>query len=271
MAFLFTGQGAQHVGMGRALEQHHPHFRASIDECDAILQPLLGRSIREILYPSAIGEAELINQTIYTQPALFALEYALAKLWWSWGVRPSHVLGHSLGEYVAACMAGILTLEDALQMVVQRSQLMQSISVPGGMAAVMATEEEVAQRLAPYSESVSIAAVNGPKHVVISGAAASLELISGSFHRDGISAHPAQGVARVPFPADGAGSRSIRKEHRRHSIPSTQAPAGLECKRIRDLTRRGRESPLLAQARPPGRAFHGRHAHAGRPGVPAFH
>ena len=190
VAFLFTGQGAQHVGMGRALEQHHPHFRASIDECDAILQPLLGRSIREILYPSAIGDAELINQTIYTQPALFALEYALAKLWWSWGVRPSHVLGHSIGEYVAACMAGILTLEDALQMVVQRSQLMQSISVPGGMAAVMATEEEVAQRLAPYSESVSIAAVNGPKHVVISGAAASLELISGSFHRDGISVIP---------------------------------------------------------------------------------
>ena len=190
VAFLFTGQGAQHVGMGRALEQRHPHFRASIDECDAILQPLLGRSIREILYPSAIGDAELINQTIYTQPALFALEYALAKLWWSWGVRPSHVLGHSIGEYVAACMAGILTLEDALQMVVQRSQLMQSISVPGGMAAVMATEEEVAQRLAPYAESVSIAAVNGPKHVVISGAAASLELISGSFHRDGISLIP---------------------------------------------------------------------------------
>jgi len=190
VAFLFTGQGAQYAGMGRALEQHHPHFRASIDECDAILQPLLGRSIREILYPSVNGDAERINQTIYTQPALFALEYALAKLWWSWGVRPSHVLGHSLGEYVAACIAGILTLEDALQIVVQRAQLMQSISVPGGMAAVMASEEEVARRLVPHAEFVSIAAVNGPKHVVISGAAASLKLILGSLHEEGISVIP---------------------------------------------------------------------------------
>ena len=190
VAFLFTGQGAQYTGMGRALEQHHPHFRTCIDECDEILRPFLGRSIRDILYPSAIGDSELINKTIFTQPALFTLEYALANLWKSWGIRPSCVLGHSLGEYVAACISGMLTLKDALKMVVLRSQLMQSVSAPGGMVAVMATEAEVMQRLDQYSGSVSIAAVNGPKHIVISGATDSIESISDLFRKDGVSVIP---------------------------------------------------------------------------------
>ena len=164
--------------MGRALEQHHPHFRASIDECDEILQPLLGRSIREILYPSASEGSELINQTVYTQPALFVLEYALAKLWLSWGVRPSHVLGHSLGEYVAACMAGILTLEDALQMVVSGLSSCSRSPFPAAWRRSWHRRRRWRSVWPLTSESVSIAAVNGPKHVVISGAAASLERIS---------------------------------------------------------------------------------------------
>ena len=190
VAFLFTGQGAQYPGMGNGLRQYHPRFRESIRECDVILRPLLGRSIEEVLYPASDDLEALIHRTEFTQPAMFVLAYALSNLWSSWGIKPDFVLGHSLGEYAAACVSGVVTLEDALTMVVHRARLMQSVNTRGAMAAVMETEERVAHRLASYSDTVSIAAVNGPAQVVISGIAEEVDRISESFRRDGVSVLP---------------------------------------------------------------------------------
>jgi acyl transferase domain-containing protein/SAM-dependent methyltransferase len=162
IVFLFTGQGSQYPGMGRQLYETEPAFRRTIDRCSEILAPLLGQSLTSVLYPGD-GVDSPIHETAYTQPALFAFEYALAELWRSWGIEPSAVIGHSLGEYVAACVAGVFSLEDGLQLVAERARLMQGLPVGGEMAAVFAPAREV-------GSNVSIAAVNGPEDVVISGA-----------------------------------------------------------------------------------------------------
>ncbi|HLV34897.1 MAG TPA: type I polyketide synthase [Spirillospora sp.] len=167
IAFLFTGQGAQYVAMGQQLYETEATFRAVIDQCDELLRPLLGRSLLSILYPQP-GEESPIHDIAYAQPAQFAVEYALAKLWESWGIRPSVVLGHSIGEYAAACMAGVFSLEDGLKLVTARSRLM-SQTAPGEMASVFTDPAHVARVIAPYKDRVAIAAVNGPEMVVISG------------------------------------------------------------------------------------------------------
>src|SRR5581483_2024826 len=108
-----SGQGSQYAGMGRRLFETQPAFRRALERCDEILRPLLDRSLLSVMYPAA-GEATPLDDTAYTQPALFALEYALAELWRSWGVEPSAVMGHSVGEFAAACVAGVFSLEDGL-------------------------------------------------------------------------------------------------------------------------------------------------------------
>jgi acyl transferase domain-containing protein/acyl carrier protein len=174
IVFLFTGQGSQYIGMARQLYQTQPSFRKTLEQCDQLLRPYLDISLLSVLYP-ADNTAELLNQTIYTQPVLFALEYALAQLWLSLGIIPDAVIGHSLGEYVAACIAGVFSLEDGLKLIAERSRLMQSLSENGMMAAIFADVATVETAIAPYGENVCIAAVNGATNIVISGVKESIE------------------------------------------------------------------------------------------------
>ena len=141
MTFLFPGQGSQHVYMGRELYSEEPVFRSEIDNCAELLKPHLGRDLRELLFPTPDTEKEAeetLRNTQFAQPAIFAVSYALAKLWMSLGVTPAASLGHSIGEFVSACIAEVFSLEDALRAVAARGRLMQSMPT-GSMLAVMAS------------------------------------------------------------------------------------------------------------------------------------
>ncbi len=154
VAMLFTGQGSQYPQMGRALYQTEPEFRLAIDQCDEILRAGLPESLLTILFPTNDEDSRLVNETVYTQPALFAIEYAVARLWQSWGVEPSILLGHSVGEYVAATIAGCMNLNEGLGLISERARLMQQISQPGSMAVIFAPSRWSLQRL-PATSSVS--------------------------------------------------------------------------------------------------------------------
>ncbi len=174
--FLFPGQGSQHTGMAMELYAEEPVFREHLDRCAELLAPELERDLREMLFPvaGAAGQEETaIDQTILAQPALFAVEYALARLWMSWGVEPAGMLGHSIGEYVAACLAGVFTLEEAVRLVAARGRLMQALPA-GAMLAVSLAEEETAPLLAGFPE-LSLAAVNAPTAVVVAGPGEAIE------------------------------------------------------------------------------------------------
>ena len=170
VVFMFSGQGTQYVNMGRELYDAEPFFREQVDICSQLLKPHLGLDLRsDVLYPNA-GESEQesaqrLEQTALTQPALFVVEYALARLWMKWGVRPRAMIGHSIGEYVAACLSGVFSLEDALQLVATRGRLMQQ-AAKGAMLAVPLSEKEIEPLL---GEKLSLAAINGPSLCVVSG------------------------------------------------------------------------------------------------------
>ncbi len=189
VVFMFPGQGSQFVGMGRGLYESESVFREQLDRCAEILEPLIEQDLRSALFPSDADNEqaeEALRQTGLTQPALFAVGYSLAQLWMSWGVQPAAMIGHSIGEYVAACLAGVFSLEQALQIVSARARLIQQL--PGGsMLAVPMTEEE----LAPYlGNDLDLALQNGPKALTVSGSDISIQELAARLAADQIPSQP---------------------------------------------------------------------------------
>jgi acyl transferase domain-containing protein/acyl carrier protein len=186
IAFLFSGQGSQTLDMGRQFYAVNQRFRQVLQECDEILRNERGIPLLKILFESS----EEVLQTGLLQPALFAMEYALAQTWKSWGIDPDFVVGHSVGEYAAACHAGVMPLRSALLLVSVRGACMESIRDRGGMLAVRASEEEVRRLIDIDDRALSFAAVNGPQNVVLSGADGAIHQAKEVLDLDGIACMP---------------------------------------------------------------------------------
>ncbi|MDF5731673.1 MAG: type I polyketide synthase, partial [Rhizonema sp. PD38] len=185
VVFMFSGQGAQYVNMGRELYQSEPIFREQVDECSYFLKPHIGLDLRTVLYPDeqqAQDAAQQLLQTAITQPALFVIEYALAQLWIAWGVQPEAMIGHSIGEYVAATVAGVFSLEDALALVANRGKLMQQCK-SGGMLSVQLPQQSVQPLL---GKELSIAASNAPCYCVVSGTTQAIEQLQQQLQEKGV-------------------------------------------------------------------------------------
>ena len=185
VAFLFTGAGGQRVGMGKGLYDAEPAFRRAMDRCAEVLAPLLPRPLFEVMWEEPRPGAS-IHDMQYAQPALFALEYALAQLWLSFGIRPAAVMGHSVGQYAAACVAGVLTLDEGLPLIAERGRLMQALPRDGAMIAILAPGAEVAAAVEPWRDALSVAAFNAPEQTVISGAREAAEEVARGFEARGV-------------------------------------------------------------------------------------
>ncbi|HEX8128485.1 MAG TPA: amino acid adenylation domain-containing protein [Pyrinomonadaceae bacterium] len=191
VVMMYPGQGAQHLRMARGIYDTQPVFRREVDACAELLKPHLGLDLRSLLYPAdaeAGAAAEQLNETFIAQPALFVIEYALTKLWMELGIQPDAFIGHSLGEYVAACVAGVFSLEDALKLVAARGRLMQAMP-KGAMLMVPLPESEVSALL---GEDLSIAAVNGASLCVVSGETDAIAGLESRLAERGVAGHRLQ-------------------------------------------------------------------------------
>ncbi|HEU0078179.1 MAG TPA: acyltransferase domain-containing protein, partial [Longimicrobiaceae bacterium] len=226
VVFMFPGQGAQHAGMGLGLYRTEPVFRAQVDRCAELLRPHLGLDLRTLLFPreeEVEGADRRLRETAITQPALFTVEYALAKLWMEWGVQPAGMIGHSIGEYVAACLAGVFTLEDALALVATRGRLMQSLPA-GAMLSVALDRAELEGLL---GTQLTVAAENAPGSCVVSGPEGAVEELAAQLAERGVKA------------------KRLRTSHAFHSAmmdPILDAFAG----EVRRVPRRAPEIPFLS-------------------------
>ena len=185
IVWLFTGQGSQYPGMGKELFDTEVVFREALQRCATYLDPLLEQPLLALIFEDQTGA---LNQTVNTQPALFALEYALAQLWLSWGIKPDVVAGHSVGEYVAACIAGVFSLEDGLKLIATRARLMQQLKVTGGMMAVFASGDDVRALLTTLDTSgtLEIAGLNTAKETVVSGDLSAITDFQSTLNQSGI-------------------------------------------------------------------------------------
>jgi phthiocerol/phenolphthiocerol synthesis type-I polyketide synthase E len=233
IAFLFPGQGAQHPGMARELYRAEPVFRAELDRCAELLVPHLGLDLRQVLYPEAARpalatdggeeaaqppaagggeEAARLAETSLAQPALFAVEYALAQLWRSWGVEPQAMMGHSVGEYVAACLAEVLSLRDALALVAARGRAIAALPA-GAMLAVALSEDEIAARLAApgLPAGLALAAINGERRVVVAGPPDAVAALARRLAGEGVEARPLHTSHAFHSPAMAAAAAPFRQ------------------------------------------------------------
>ncbi|GAU68944.1 beta-ketoacyl-[acyl-carrier-protein] synthase I [Streptomyces sp. NBRC 110611] len=228
VAFLFPGQGSQYAGMARALYEHEPHFAEEIDRCAGLFAPHLGTDLRTLLFPEPGQEDAAhreLEQTALTQPALFTVEYALARLWNSWGVRPSAMAGHSVGEYVAACLAGVFSLPDAVRLVAARGRLVQAMPT-GAMLTVFLPEDETLRWLGEDG-ALCLAAVNSTRLSVVSGS------------------HEAVEALRARLTAAGVASRALHTSHAFHS-PSMDGAVGPFVEEVRTVRLSAPEIPFCS-------------------------
>jgi acyl transferase domain-containing protein/acyl-CoA synthetase (AMP-forming)/AMP-acid ligase II len=192
VVFLFPGQGIEVVNQGRELYEAEPVFRDNVDRCATLLAPFLEQDIRELLYPMPEREEwanEQMRRTAIAQPAIFVFEYALAQLWRAWGVHPAAMIGHSLGEYVAACLSGVFSLADGLRLVAERGRIMQQIPA-GAMLAVALPEQEVQDLLdlhTEYNKKLWLAAVNAPRQCILSGEPATVKQMESLLAEQGVT------------------------------------------------------------------------------------